>query len=301
MDFIDLKNILLKDNPSSELRKRKDELATLIPEMAETYDFDQKTVWHPYDVFEHTMHTIDNTYPDIRLRLAGLFHDIGKPESMTIDEEGIGHFYGHWVESERIFINYQDKFDLSEEDIYLIRKLIFYHDLTINSTSLKRFLEEFDREGMNLLFALKEADIKAQNKEFINDRLNELEKTKKAYNSVQEEFGITRPSIEIEAYPIPEETEDVEALIDERNILFASLCNVTDDFAFKTKDIADKTKFMAGILTNKGLVSYHLDLKYWDYFHVVELDKALAADETTKEQNRDRLISIFSKDKQYRK
>ena len=53
--------------------------------------------------------------------------------------------------------------------------------------------------------------------------------------------------------------------------------------------------------TTSIYLEYVNHLKYWDYFHVVELDKALAVDETTKEQNRDRLISIFSKDKQYRK
>ena len=33
--------------------------------------------------------------PIIQVRLAALFHDIGKPKTLIIDEDGIGHFYGH--------------------------------------------------------------------------------------------------------------------------------------------------------------------------------------------------------------
>ncbi len=316
MDYRELENILLQDKPSIELRNRKEELKELIPEIEKTYDFDQKTVWHPYDVFEHTMHVVDNVGPDLRLRLAALFHDIGKPESFTQDEEGVGHFYGHWVESEQAFINYQYRFNISEEDIYLIRKLIFYHDLSINSTSIKRFLEEFDQEGMDLLFELKEADIKAQNKEFINDRLNELAKNKKAINSVLGELGIKKINDSIEELKekdfstkqISDTHHTFEDLYEERTLLFAALCNSTEEFAFKSKKHYDeendpmyKGDFIAGILTPNGIVSFHIDLKYWDYFQVVELEKAPVFDGSTPKENRERLVSLFNKEKQYRK
>ncbi len=309
MDYLELQSILLNDKPSKELRERKEELKELIPEIEACYDFDQKTIWHPYDVFEHTLQVIDNTKPDVRLRLAALFHDIGKPESMTIDDDEVGHFYGHWVEGEQIFINYQDKFHLDEEDIYLIRKLIFYHDLTIDSASLKRFLEEFDEEGINLLFALKEADIKAQNKEFINDRLNELENTKKAYNLVLGELGVNRINDSIidlkdnnhSTNRISDTNYTFEELYDERNLILAALCNSSEEFAFKTKDTTDKGNFIAGILTPNGLISYHIDLKYWDYFQVVELERAPVEAENAKEANRDKFIALLNKNKQYKK
>lgn len=308
MDYLELQSILLDDKPSKELRERKEELKELIPEIEASFDFDQKTVWHPYDVFEHTLQVIDNTKPDKRLRLAALFHDIGKPESMTIDEDGVGHFYGHWVESEQAFINHQENFHLDEEDIYLIRKLIFYHDLSIDTTSLKRFLEEFDEEGIKLLFELKEADIKAQNKEFINDRLNELENSKKAYNQVLGEFGVNRINKSIISLKennhstsrISDTNYTFEELYDERTLILAALCNQTEDFTYKSKDTEDKGNFIVGILTSNGLISYHIDLKYWDYFQIVELDKVIE-DEVTKEENREKFISLLNKDKQYKK
>jgi len=305
MDYIELQSILLEDKPSEELRSRKKELAKLIPEVEATYDFDQKTVWHPYDVFEHTLQVIDNTPPDMRLRLAAFFHDIGKPESMTIDDDEVGHFYGHWVEGEQIFINYQDKFHLDEEDIYLIRKLIFYHDLNINSTSIKRFLEEFDNEGINLLFELKKADILAQNKEFINDRLNELENSKRSFNIALGGFKLKHINNNIrdlnDKSNISDTSNTFEDLYEDRAILFAALCNQTEDFSYKTKANQEKGTFLVALLTPNGIVSYTFNIKYWDYFQIVELDYSPDIEEISKEENRERLVSMFNKEKQYRR
>ena len=44
------------------------------------------------------------------------------------DKDGVGHFYGHWNESIKIFDKYKDLFGLSEEEVLLINNLIYYHD-----------------------------------------------------------------------------------------------------------------------------------------------------------------------------
>ena len=95
MNYDDLKKILLTDYPSKILRSRREELFSLIPEFSYSYQFDQKTKWHTRDVFEHTLMVVDEVQPDYRLRLAALFHDVGKPFSMTVDDMGEGHFHGH--------------------------------------------------------------------------------------------------------------------------------------------------------------------------------------------------------------
>ena len=301
MDYIELQKILLSNKPSIELRNRKEELAKLIPEIQQTYDFDQKTVWHPYDVFEHTLRVIDNTSLDKRLRLAALFHDIGKPQSMTIDDDEVGHFYGHWVEGEQIFIKYQDKFNLDEEDIYLIRKLIFYHDLSITSTSIKRFLEEFDSEDMELLFQLKKADILAQNKEFINDRLNELENNRKSINMALNNIKANTSFIETNSVNVNDTSNTLDELYDDRAIIFAALCNQSEDFSYKTKANQEEGTFLVSLHTPNGIVSYSFNIKYWDYFQIVELDYSPITEEISKEENRERLISMIDKEKQYRR
>ena len=59
------------------------------------YDFSQQNPYHEKDLFFHTMDVLDSVRDDLVLRLAALFHDSGKLYTKTVDENNIGHFYGH--------------------------------------------------------------------------------------------------------------------------------------------------------------------------------------------------------------
>ena len=101
----------------------------------------------------------------LTLRLTALFHDMGKPPAFTVDDNGVGHFYGHWERSEEIFQKYIPTLDLSKEETDLIRALIFYHDVNVDQMSREELLEMVSRigkENMGLLFAIKKADLGAQ-------------------------------------------------------------------------------------------------------------------------------------------
>ena len=65
-----------------------------IPEFSKCYLFEQNK-FHHKDVFFHTLDVIENTKPELKLRLSAFFHDIGKPPSLSIDDKGERHFYKH--------------------------------------------------------------------------------------------------------------------------------------------------------------------------------------------------------------
>ena len=279
MDFIELQGILLDEKPSIELRRRKEELAKLIPEFVETFDFDQKTVWHKNDVFLHTLNVVDGVKPDGRLRLAALFHDIGKPDAMTIDEEGQGHFYGHWLLSEDIFRKYQDKFFLDEEAIYLIRKLIYYHDLSIRDDNLHFFLEEFDDEGLKLLFNLKESDSKDHSEEFVPERLRKLEEAKVKLANEKKRIRIDSSEEKVE---------------EDKILLLALLCNSSDSFVFKTMG-SNYEEFLVGLSTMNGIVTYPVPIDYWDYFDITVVSNIADLKVSSREEQITKLKSLFRK------
>ena len=161
--------ILLEDKPSIALKNNEKELFEFIPEMKSCKGFEHHNPWHIYDVYEHILHVVDNTPKDLILRIAALFHDIGKPEVFVLDDEGIGHFHGHWVTSMKVFENFAEKNDIKLEDKILISNLIYYHDrrvVNMDQDVINKFLEVFNKEEIKLLFILKKADVKAQNKEF---------------------------------------------------------------------------------------------------------------------------------------
>lgn len=92
----ELVKLLMKSSkPSVGLRLMKESgiLEIFIPELVEGVGVTQPE-FHTEDVFEHSIHTCDLAEDSIKL--AALFHDIGKPRTMTRDDKGT-HFYGHDV------------------------------------------------------------------------------------------------------------------------------------------------------------------------------------------------------------
>ena len=178
MTYIDLVDILSSDKPSYIIRCNENAIFSFIPELKRCKGFDQKNEWHVYDVYEHILHVVDGVFNNDCLRLAALFHDIGKPLSFIEDENGVGHFYGHWDKSNEIFREFAKKNNLDDNTISVVTKLIFYHDLNFAKYSdddLKRITEIFSKEEIEMLYNLKRADILAQNKKFHDMKLKEYD------------------------------------------------------------------------------------------------------------------------------
>ena len=62
------------------------------------------------------------------LRIAALFHDVGKPEMHYTDKDGVNHYPNHWMLAQVAFHKYKQFFMLSKEEIRLISNLIYDHD-----------------------------------------------------------------------------------------------------------------------------------------------------------------------------
>ncbi|MHB8323976.1 MAG: CCA tRNA nucleotidyltransferase [Candidatus Dormibacteria bacterium] len=85
----ELVKLLLGDAPSTGLRLllRSGLLAKTIPELARLSGVEQGG-YHPDDVFEHTVLAVDLALKDKLVRLAVLFHDIGKPSTAQPSPQG---------------------------------------------------------------------------------------------------------------------------------------------------------------------------------------------------------------------
>ncbi len=77
-------------------------LTQVIPELQPCIGFLQHNPHHLHDVYTHTACVVESAGPDLALRWAALLHDVGKPVTFTLDENGIGHFYGHAQVSARM-------------------------------------------------------------------------------------------------------------------------------------------------------------------------------------------------------
>ncbi len=92
-----------------ELLRESGLLTQFAPELLEMVGVTQNE-FHAYPVWEHTLVALGNLPADasLPLRLATLLHDVGKPRTKGIGEDGRVHFYGHQdvgAEMARRFLN----------------------------------------------------------------------------------------------------------------------------------------------------------------------------------------------------
>ncbi len=131
-----------------------------IPPLAATLDFDQKNPHHIYDVYTHTAFVVENTPKDLSVRWAAILHDCGKPDCFTLDEAGIGHFYGHAEVSaqmaDELLLQLKAPTALRERVVFLIEKHMT--PLEPDKKILHRRLGQYGIEALQQLVALQKAD-----------------------------------------------------------------------------------------------------------------------------------------------
>lgn len=159
----ELFKILLSKNPSDGIRLLKDLniLEIIIPELIDTIDFDQKNPNHNKNVFEHIMCVLDKTPPVLSIRLAALFHDIGKPYTLAVDENGIGHFYGHDGLSakiaEKVLLRLNSSRKLIDKVSIMIKEHMSSHN-DMKDKGIKRQINRVGKEDIFNLLELQKAD-----------------------------------------------------------------------------------------------------------------------------------------------
>jgi tRNA nucleotidyltransferase (CCA-adding enzyme) len=95
---MELDKLLSGTNPAGafELAWETGILDYICPELSAAMGVSQHNIHHDLDVGDHTLAVLDyisKLTSDPDLRLAALLHDLGKPDTLWMDEQGNGHFY----------------------------------------------------------------------------------------------------------------------------------------------------------------------------------------------------------------
>ena len=164
-----LNEILLSERPSEGIYKliKKGQMNNIIPELLKLKGFDQQTPYHDKDVLEHTLAVVDEIKPKLSLRMAALLHDISKPDCFSVDEKGIGHFYGHHISSANASEKILQRLGYEEEFILEVTILIRHHYIkdianTIREKGIKKFIEAVGEERLDDMFELIRADMEGK-------------------------------------------------------------------------------------------------------------------------------------------
>ena len=188
--FEELKKIIVSNNVDKYMDEYREIFFEIIPEFKECNGFNQHNDYHIYDVYTHTINVVKNAPKNIYIRLASIFHDIGKPRAFKLDENQVGHFLGHAHISNDIFKNFADKYKLDNKTKMIVSDLVLYHedDLSSKNNKIYNFYKKFNMNRIEMLFDLKRADIMSQNQKYIA-RIEYINKLEEKYVAIRDKYN----------------------------------------------------------------------------------------------------------------
>lgn len=162
--------------------------AVVMPQFDKLMLTTQNNPHHCYTVGEHTIKAMEQVEPDKVLRLTMLFHDMGKPDTKTTDEEGIDHFHGHAALSEKYAKEILKALKFDNDTLHKVTRLTLQHDRKINpdAKGVRRLLNEIGEELFLLLLEVKRADTLAQSEYLREEKLQELDILLALYKEIKE-------------------------------------------------------------------------------------------------------------------
>jgi tRNA nucleotidyltransferase (CCA-adding enzyme) len=169
--FIDVKDlapelirILMLDKPSIALKLMQETrlLEFVLPELAACENIMQSKRSGVHNVFEHTMFAIDASDQDLMIRLTVLFHDIAKPQTLEIADDGKIHFFKHEVIGAKIAKQYMRYWGLDKDLIQKVSHLVLHHmfdaDPRLTDKSVRRLIRKVGKDLIYDLLKVRIAD-----------------------------------------------------------------------------------------------------------------------------------------------
>lgn len=183
-----------------ELLRSTGLLELILPEINNMVGFDQCNPHHHKDIYDHTLLALAyETSNNLMLRLAILLHDVGKPETFTVDDKGIGHFYNHASVGADMARNILQRLKFDNRTIDTIYLLVKEH-MNKKSRNIKKLINRVGVENLDLLFNLQIIDIKASNPPHdISEILNARKEAKKI---LEEKQPLTVKDLKIDGYDL---------------------------------------------------------------------------------------------------
>ena len=158
--FAELTGVLEGAHAMRVLSDFHDVLFTVIPELFPLYMCPQKSVYHIYDVWEHTLHVLDAVSPRTPVLVwSALLHDCGKPQVRVRDRKGFDHYPQHQPVgaklAESILLN------LKVSNVFLrdVCTLVQYHDEPVKADTARVLMYRVGPERFEQLISLRRADL----------------------------------------------------------------------------------------------------------------------------------------------
>jgi tRNA nucleotidyltransferase (CCA-adding enzyme) len=162
----ELFKMMAASGPASgiELMRETGLMAEVIPELLEGVGVTQNR-YHKFDVYGHTLATLDGARGDAVVKLGALLHDVGKPRSRQPKEGAPGEFsfFRHEFVGAEMAADICQRLKVSSEQrenvTALVKNHMFFYEPQWTDGKIRRFVREVGAERLPALFALRCADI----------------------------------------------------------------------------------------------------------------------------------------------
>lgn len=186
----ELVKLLVSDNPYElKVAYETGMTAVFLPEFDKAMETEQNHKHHCYSVGEHILHSIEGVEPDPVLRMAMLLHDIGKPETLHVDEKGITHFHGHPSVSERMAKTIMRRLKFDNDTIAKVSVLVLHHDFgtgVVPTEKLtRRVINKIGEDLFPMLLKVCRADVMAQSMYQHEEKLGVIEAWGNFYDKIK--------------------------------------------------------------------------------------------------------------------
>ncbi|MDR0409096.1 MAG: HD domain-containing protein [Spirochaetaceae bacterium] len=163
---LEFDKIIASDKPSTALlyMEKCGLLRLILPELLRCRGVEQKG-YHRFDVLDHSLLACDyaarNGYRQ-SVRIAALFHDIGKPKTAKRGDSGVWTFYNHETASADITRSIMTRLRYSNAEIdetaHLVREHMFNYTPSWSESAVRRFVRRAGEKNLSALFDLRRAD-----------------------------------------------------------------------------------------------------------------------------------------------
>jgi tRNA nucleotidyltransferase (CCA-adding enzyme) len=148
-------------------------LGVTCPELLEGVGMEQNR-YHAYDVWRHGMECMDACQGDAILRIAALFHDVGKPRTRALSDKTKDYtFYEHERVGAEIVEPIATRLRFSNDErariASLVRHHLFHYSDEWTDAAVRRWLRRVGKDLVPDLYLLNEADVRAKGKDCSED------------------------------------------------------------------------------------------------------------------------------------
>ena len=160
--------------------------SVIMPEFDRIMVQRQKNPHHAYTVGEHTLVALQHTPAEKVLRLTMLFHDMGKPDVFTTDENGKDHFHGHAVCSARIAERIMKTLKFDNETLRTVCSLVRNHSWypQLTGKDVRMCAWQMGPELFDWFLQIKRADIMAHHPDVIEKKLEYLKEVEHIWRDI---------------------------------------------------------------------------------------------------------------------